>query len=274
VKTSERHKLKHDLYADNVMKAALWAKRHRTRILTVAAAALLVAAAVVWIALARQEAENSAADLLAEVEAQANAIARAKDDKKAAAIKEVVAKCDLIAADYPESRAAPIALCRAAQVYAEAGRASEATPYFRRTIAESRGRAGLVDVARRGLAESLEDSGKLREAIEQYRLLLRDDATAAEVNWDIGRCYDQLNEPEQAETHYKKAVQLGSDTVWGELAQAALARLANPAPAETPPPPKQGAPKPPAEKPAAKKPGPAPAPLSGAPATERPGAKP
>jgi len=225
VKRSERHRLKHDVYADRVVHLAVWARLHQTQLLVGVAAVLFIAASVVWVTLSHHSAEEAALEILAEVETRARAAVFAKPAEQADAVKDVAARCDLLAADHPNSDATPLALLRAGMLYCLIGRAREAVPYFERALELGDDRPGLAGLARRGLAEALEASAKYRQAIEQYRLLVEDGAgaTRAQVNWDIGRCYDQLGEPDQAESFYTKAVQDGGDSGWADLARSRLA---------------------------------------------------
>ena len=226
MKASERHKLKHDLYADSVVTAAVWAQRHQTRILLGVAVALVAGACAVWAALSHQSAREAGLELLSEIEAAGQKAVAAKGEARDNAIKDAVARCDLLAADYANSNAAPLAMLRAGQLYGAVGRFRDAVPYFRRALELGGDKPGLAALARRGQAEALEESGKLQQAIEQYRLLIDSDASAAgvEANWDIGRCYDQLGESDRAEEFYKKVIAYGGNSAWADLARASLSR--------------------------------------------------
>lgn len=235
MKASERHKLKHDAYADTVVHAVTWARRHLTPILVTVAAVTFVAACLVWFFIGRQRAQAAAYGLLADIEEAASKATFAKPEQQPEAVKKVAGRCDLLAAEHPNSPSAPLALLRAGQLYNRIGRADEAIPYFRRALELGKRRPGLVRLARRGLAAALEESGRLRAAIEQYRLLGQDGTAAGnvQVQWDLGRCYEQLGEPDQAKRCYETVVQRGGTGKWAELARAGLARAGKTAPARS-----------------------------------------
>ena len=68
MKASERHRLKHDAYADTVYKVVAWAKENQTQIFSVLAVVLILGVGAVWIIISRQTANAAAQALLAEVE--------------------------------------------------------------------------------------------------------------------------------------------------------------------------------------------------------------
>ena len=178
--------------------------------------------------LSRQAAEAAARELLADVELKAQMVPFEKPERRPEAVKETVGLCEMIAADYPNSAAASLALLRAGQTLVGSGRAKEAVPYFERALAMAHERQGVIALARRGLAEALEEAGDVRKAIAQYELLLGepDSVGDARVYWDLGRCHEALGERQQAVDFYRRVVEHGGGSMWQELAKFRLTRLA------------------------------------------------
>ena len=228
MKASERHKLKHDKYADTVAKAAEWAREHRTQLLVALAVVLLACTVATWLTLSRQSAEQTAGDLLSEVRNKAYIVSFMLEKTDEETISEVVAGCDQIATDYPRTEAAPLALLRAGQVLNQTGRPDEAVSFFRRALELADNRSGTVALARRGLAEALEQSGKLKEAIANYQMLISSDGspTDAQALWDIARCHERLEETDKARDLYGKILTDSPDTLWAELARFRIERTA------------------------------------------------
>ena len=239
MKASERHKLKHDKYADTVAKSIEWAREHRTRLLVGIAVVLFACAVATWLTLSRQSAEQAAGDLLSEVRNKAYIVSFLLEKTDEKTITEVVASCDQIATDYPRTQAAPLALLRAGQVLNQTGRPDEAVSFFVRALELADNRPGTAALGRRGLAEALEQSGKLKEAIANYQMLIASDGspTDAQVRWDIARCYERLGETDKARGLYGKILTDTPDTLWAELARFRIERAASPSAPEASKPP-------------------------------------
>jgi len=233
VKASERHKLKHDKYADAVALGIEWARKHRTAVLVAIAVILFGCACAVWITLAKQSAERDAYETFIEVEKIRFNPAEADEQE----VNRIVNRCENIAEDYPGTTIAPQALLRAAQVLAQAGRTDEAIPAFQRTITAAAGRPGLNDIARRGLAQAFEDAGKLEKAIENYQLLIHDELSpaSAQAYWDIGRCYHKLEKATMASEYFNRAISVAPDSAWAEMSRFCLAGFAAASGAPLPP---------------------------------------
>ena len=229
MKASERHRLKHDKYADTVAKSVEWAREHRTRLLVALAVVLLACAFATWLTLSRQSAERAAGDLLSEVREKAYIVSFMLEKTDEKTISEIVAGCDRIATDYPRTKAAPLALLRAGQVLNQTGRPDEAASFFRRALELADNRPGTVALARRGLAEALEESGKPKEAIANYRMLIAGDGSPADAQakWDIARCHERLGETDKARDLYGKILTDSPDTPWAELARFRIERAAS-----------------------------------------------
>ena len=224
MKASERHNLKHDKAADTLAQGVEWAREHRRPLLVGLAIILLACACAVWLTLSKQTNEEAAAALLATAETKAQIISYLRENTDEKIVREAVDAYDVIAKDYPETVAAPLAVLSAGQVLMQTGRADEATAFFRRVLEMSPDRAGMVMLARRGLAESLEGSDNLNEAITNYSVLLEGvsaDATV-QVYWDIGRCYAKLGQTDKATENLNKVITIAPDSGWAKLAQSGV----------------------------------------------------
>ncbi len=139
---------------------------------------------------------------------------------------------------------APQALLRAAELLTATGEPVKAGAYFERLVEMAGAPEGMKALARRGWAASLEQSGDVEKAIVQYKTLAEASTAqeAVEADWDIGRCYELLKDPENAKGFYEKAIAAGPESQWADLARfrgESLARgpmppeSAAPAPATT-----------------------------------------
>ena len=231
MKASERHRLKHDAYADTVYKVVAWAKENQTQIFSVLAVALILGVGAVWIIISRQTANAAAQALLAEVEAKTQVSAMqftfAKEDERDKIVKDAVNACEQLAGDYPGTEAAALGLLQVAKLHAGTGRWPEAASYYRRAMESSGAGTELVALARPGLAAALEADGKYQEAIVEYTHGTDgySGAQAALVHWNVGRCYQQLHETERAREYYQKILDLAGNSIWADLARTGLAHL-------------------------------------------------
>ena len=231
MKASERHRLKHDAYADTVYKVVAWAKENQTQIFSVLAVVLILGVGAVWIIISRQTANAAAQALLAEVEVKTQVPAMqftfAKEEERAKLVKDAVSACEQLAGDYPGTEAAALGLLQVAKLHTSTGRWPEAISYYRRAMESPGAGAELVALARPGLAAALEADGKYQEAIVEYThgADAYSGAQAARVHWNVGRCYQQLNETERAREYYQKVLDLAGNSIWADLARTGLAHL-------------------------------------------------
>ena len=230
MKASERHKLKEDKYVKAVASLAAWARQHRNGITAAVVVAVIAAAAVIWVAVSRSAAEEAAGALLAQARAKARGVQWAKQEEKEKTVKEVVAVCDQVVADYPAADAAPLALVYAGQLLSSQEKPKEAAAYFRKALAMGKRFPALIRLARRGLAEALEVSGDMEAAVAEYHVLNNGSVgiESARACWDIGRCCESLGKKDAAVQHYRKAVETGAGTMWQILADFRLTALSRP----------------------------------------------
>jgi len=228
MKARERHRLKEDKFAQTMIAAAAWVRDHRRPLLLACVGVAAVVAAVTWRIASRRNAELAAAEILAEVRTKARGVAWQDAAEKERGVRDVVSLCDMVAQNYPQTSAATLALFEAARTLAEAGQHKDAALYFRKTIERAGKLPGLARLARFGLAQSLEASGDVRAAIEEYSRLQSDPDSpgAAEAAWDLGRCYETLGDLAEAREQYGRAVERGRGTAWADLAAFRLQSLA------------------------------------------------
>jgi tetratricopeptide (TPR) repeat protein len=221
VKAAERHKLKHDQYAETVMSGLHWAKVHQSKVIAIVAVLVIVGAAVAWTLHARMQAQQDAETQFTEYQASADRALGLKDEARTEAIKDALSHFDGLVKAYPDSDVAPQALVRAAELLNATGQPAKAAGYYQRLVEMAGAPEGMKMLARRGWAAALEQSGDVEKAIVEYKALA-DASTpqeAVEADWDIGRCYEILKDPENAKTFYRKAIESGGESKWTELAR-------------------------------------------------------
>ena len=239
MKADERHKLKHDKYAETVVSGLHWAKVHESKVIAAAAALVIVAGAVAWTIHARMQERQEAESQFSEYQMSADRAQMMTGDARAEAVKDALAHLDGLVKSYPNSDVAPRALLRAGELLSVTGDPMKAAGYYERIVEMSGAPEGLKALARRDWAAALEQSGDVEKAIVQYKILAGLSATqeAVEADWDVGRCYELLKDPENAKVWYQKAIESGGDTKWAELARFRVETLAlGPASAEAFPP--------------------------------------
>jgi tetratricopeptide (TPR) repeat protein len=227
VKASERHRLKHDKYAESVVEGLAWAQRHQNLIAVVIVAVLVIFGGTLYLKWTRQTSRNSAADILADVEAQGQRALLEDPEKRPDEVSQVLSRYDSLASSYPETSSARVGLVQAGDLLVKSGRPADAISYYDRAMAAA-GKGPIAGLARRGKAVALEASGDYRKAIEHYSYFADDSTTleGVQANWNIGRCYELLGETDQARAYYEKAAQYGEDSDWAELARFRLSELA------------------------------------------------
>ncbi len=190
--------------------------------IAIVAVAILIAGAIVWTLHARMKAQQDAETQFNEYQTSADsALGMQKGEARDEAIKDALSHLDGLVREYPDSDVAPQALLRAAELLTATGQPAKAAGYFERLVEMAGAPEGMKMLARRGWAASLEQSGDVEKAIVQYKALA-DASTpqeAVEADWDIGRCYEMLKDPENAKTFYRKAIESGGETKWAELAR-------------------------------------------------------
>jgi tetratricopeptide (TPR) repeat protein len=228
LKAAERQKLKHDKYAETVVSALQWAKAHQSQVIAVIGALAVVGGVVVWTIHSRIQERRRAESQLDEYAASADRAEETTGDARPEAIKDALAHLDGLAKSYPDSDVAALAVLRAAVLLHDTGDPAKAAGYFERAVEMAGAPEGLKTLARRGWAASLEQSGEVEKAIGQYKILAESSfpEEAVEADWDVGRCYGLLNDPEDAKVYYRKAIESGGDSEWAKLARFGVEALA------------------------------------------------
>ena len=229
------------------------AKEYQKQLVLGLLVVLVVVMAIIWAVASRQSTSLAAQEALAAATVSVRSAVAAKEEDRAAAVKEAVAQCEQVAAMYSATHMAPQALLQAAQLLMETGQSVEAAGLFKRVVALTGDLPGLRELARRGLAEALEDGGDAQAAVAVYQEInaQRSGAERAQSSWDLGRCYETLKDAEKAKSYYQQAVEYGPNTTWAQLAESRLDALANPPAAAVAPAPEKPTAPTPEEKPAA-----------------------
>jgi tetratricopeptide (TPR) repeat protein len=229
--------LKHDKYAETVVSALQWAKAHQPQVIAVIAALAVVAGVVVWTIHSRIQERRQAESELDEYEASADRAEGTTGEARPEAIKDALAHLDGLAKSYPDSDVAARAVLRAGVLLYDTGDPAKAAGYFERVVEMAGAPEELKALARRDWAASLEESGEVEKAIVQYKILAESGLPqeAVEADWDVGRCYQLLKDPEDAKVYYRKAIESGDDSEWAKLARFRAETLAL-GPTETSPP--------------------------------------
>lgn len=227
MKASERHKLKHDKAAETMVSGLGWARSHQSVIIAVFVALVAIVWASVWFASSRRQATEASEQLLDQAQQLADSVIYNIEQKGEGDIDTVVGQFDRIAADNPNSPIGAQALFSAGQLFLRAKMPAKALPYMEKAMNASRKLPGLESLARRSMAEALDAMGQPEKAIEQYQKFITTPFAqeAVQAYWDIGRCYEQLKDKEKAEDFYRRAVQYGEKSKWGELASFRLSAL-------------------------------------------------
>jgi tetratricopeptide (TPR) repeat protein len=226
VKAAERHKLKHDKYAEGVVTGLQWARLHPAQIALAVAITIAVAAGIIWYFYSREQSNRAADVLLTTLKTRSAQVLTLNKEQRAAAITSVLTNYDSLAADYAGTNIAPVAMLQAGEFLSSVSEPAKAAEYYEKALNGAGALSGLATLARKGLAVSLEQAGKTKDAAAQYSILAGESGQAVEANWDLGRCYELLGEIDKAKSCYQKAVELGAKQKWANLAQARLDLLA------------------------------------------------
>jgi len=229
VKASERHRLKHDAYADTVYASLHWIREHLAHVVVGAVAVLAVTATIIWMAMESRRKTAEAWENLAEIQNEARTVPALDAEARRQTVLRIVGRCEEIAAVYPGSDAAPSALFLAGQMLASI-KEPAAEDYFARVLDMRSAPPGLKELAARSLAGALESAGKYAEAIAEYEKMLAgaSDEARDQARWDIARCRDLMGDADLARQDYEALATGNRDNRWSQLARARLLFLDNP----------------------------------------------
>lgn len=227
MKASKRHELQHDKFAQSLLRLGAGIVKYHKPIITSALAVALALVALLWFLSARESAEVAARTQLAAARTQVRHALSETGEKQEQAVADALAMLEAVAADHAASPAAPLAMLEAAHLLIAREKPKQAVPYFEKVLAASADTPGLVEVARRGLAQALEAGGDPAAALEHYRVLRETGAKSQRVQaaWDTGRCCETLNKPADARMAYQECKDLGGNTPWAVLADSRLQAL-------------------------------------------------
>jgi tetratricopeptide (TPR) repeat protein len=220
MKSTRRHALKEDRFAQAVMRGVEWSRDHAGAVVAVAAAAVLVAGGSIWWAVQQRRAEHDAAALLSEARAKARGLRYADEAEAKAA--DVAAIYEEVVARHPGTDAAKLAPLEAGQALLGTGHGAEAAAKFRKVLAGAAPDSPLAQLARRGLANALAAEGDYAAAAAEYSDL----APNPSAYWGLGACQEALGRPEEAARYYNRILETGALPPWRGLASSRLRLLA------------------------------------------------
>jgi len=231
VKAKTRHNLKHDKLADSILWIGAKANEYRKPIILAVIAAAIATGIAIWVMAAREQARTVARARLAEARLQVQHTFSETGTKRDEAAQKALALLDAVAAEHPDTPAAPLALLDAAQLLVTLEKPKDAIPYFEKVLAAAaeEDTDRLTPLAKRGIAEAQEITGNIKTAMKYYRDLQQKYGTSQRIqaSWDLGRCYEISNQPAEAENLYRQCRDLGKGTIWAALAYSRIQRLAD-----------------------------------------------
>jgi len=231
VKAKTRRDLKHDKLADSLLWIGAKANEYRKPIILAVVVAAVAAGIAVWVMTERERTRTVARARLAKARLQVQHTLAETGAKRDEAAKKALALLDAVAADYPDTPAAPLAFLEAAQLLVALEQPKDAIPYFEKVLAAAakQGADRLIPLAKRGLAETQEAAGNIEVAMDYYRDLQQQygDSQRIQASWDLGRCYELTSRPAEAENLYRQCRDLGKGTIWAALAHSRIQRLAD-----------------------------------------------
>lgn len=84
----------------------------------------------------------------------------------------------------------------------------------------------LAPMVRQSLGYAYEEKGLFQEAVQQFETVAGyNNFLAPQVTCDAGRCYEKLNQTNDAIRSYTKAVELSPNSNWATMAQCRLASI-------------------------------------------------
>jgi len=195
-------------------------------------AALLVGAGVSVYRLYAARQELRAQALLGEALTKGESVMEAlqggnPSDLKPEAAQEVLGALQKVREEYPRSHAAGLALLQVGHLEYRLRRYAKAARSYEEYLGEYP-RGPFVFWASMGQGYSLEAQEDWERAARVYGAAAeRHGGTplAAEALMGVGRCYEALSRPREAQTIYTDIVRKYPDTVWGSLAERRLAFL-------------------------------------------------
>ena len=241
MRRERRQELKQDEFVDTLVW--LWAtfKLHQSEIATGIVVALVLVGLGMYVVPRWRHANDQAWTTLSVLE-ESQAMARSgMEGKPVEPPSAEVQKYEKLAADYPRSGAAPLALYKAAKLLHDAGKLDEALKELGQLL-NSYPSSEVAPAAEAAKASVLEDQGKFAEAKSLYEGLAKKVAgakagpgyMAPRYYLNAGRCAELTKDAAQAKTFYDKTITLAPGTPWAQLAEERLKDLGKPGPVSAP----------------------------------------
>jgi tetratricopeptide (TPR) repeat protein len=232
MKQQRKQDLKHDEFVDTL--AWLWEtmKQYQQEILIGVVVALLLVGGGMYILNRWQRSREQAWLTLATID-QSVAPRRFLMEPRSPETALAAAKSyQDLAANYPRSAAAPLALLRAGKLLHEANRLDEALAVFNRLIADYPS-ADLAPAAQEAKACLLEDKKQYAEALALHQKVAESGPKhlSAECFLNAARCAQLTNDPARAKAFYEKAIAAAPGSLLAQFAEERLKIMALPPPA-------------------------------------------
>lgn len=237
MKAKRRQELKQDEFVDTLVWLWETFKKNQQQIVTGVVVALVLVAVGTYVVPRWRHANDQAWATLSSLDQTMMASRYGMGGKPGAVEAGEIEKYRKLAADYPRSTVAPIALYKAAQLLHETNKLDEALKILNELLS-SYPKSEIAPAAEAAKASVLEDQGKYAEARGLYEKVGESGPKylAPECWLNAGRCAELAKDNAEAKTLYEKAKSLAAGTPWEQLAQQRIDGLGGQKPASSPAP--------------------------------------
>lgn len=195
-----KHRLKHDEFADDMLRTVNFIKRYSTEVLAVAVGLLVIAVGLVFISQNRTKSEQQASQMLNSAH---GALMAGSTPQAQEGYREISSRFGSTAAGQ-EARVYLANLSFQQRNY------EEALKLYRECLKSNPRNPILLNAAMTGVAACLEQQGDLAGAAGQYlataKRLPREEHLAASALLEAGRCYSEAGMAESARQAYQKMI--------------------------------------------------------------------
>ena len=235
MKAKRRQELKQDDFVDTLMWFWQTFKAHQQEIITGGVVALVLAALVMIVVPKWIHANDNAWATLASTDEAAAEARYPMPGKPAEGMDAQIKNYEKVAADYPRSGAAPLALYKAGKLLHEEQKLDEALKKFD-DILSGYPKSDTAPAAEAAKASVLEDKGKFAEAKALYEKVAESGPKylAPECYLNAARCADMDKDAVQAKALYEKVIMQAPGTEWAQIADERLQSQAKAKPAPPP----------------------------------------
>lgn len=195
-----KHRLKHDEFAEDMLRTVNFIKRYSTEVLAVAVGLLVIVVGLVFISQNRAKSEQQAGQMLNSAHGAllAGSPAQAQEGYKE------------ISSRFGSTAAGQEAKVYLANLSFQQRNYEEAIKLYRECLKSNPRNPILLSAAMTGVAACLEQQGDLPGAAGQYlaaaKRLSKEEHLAASALLEAGRCYTQAGMAESARQAYQKMI--------------------------------------------------------------------